>query len=270
MNGWLRSWKICEVCPHILDGVAGWKKRRLRRAGLLIPPGNIFLSAIHSGCRMHGADWADQEVAVFKKAHDDVAAARRIDNRTIWLPHLPGVELRKVRAVTASSAAAFTELGRFHHLGEIHGDPHAGNFLYDGESGRCRIIDFETASRGMNPAQGRARDFAILALDLWKHEQGFSGDFLSWREAYGGDEKFCPIGRLFRNPGLRLRQYWKWLGYTPPVKEGGGGAEASMEMFLVGQSSPAGQFQPAAPRTVAVSAQAEGEESPDTTGQRAS
>jgi tRNA A-37 threonylcarbamoyl transferase component Bud32 len=220
MSGWLRSWKLCEISPHLLDGVAGWTKRRLRRADFLIPPGNVFLEAIHSGCRMAGAGWAQHEVGFFNKAHDEVAEARCLDSRTIWLPHLPGIELRQALETTASSAA-FAELGRFHRLGAIHGDPHGGNFLYAAEDDRCRIIDFETTPpRGMNPAQSRARDFAILALDLWKHGHGSADDFRSWLQAYGGDDELCPVERLFRHPGFRLRQYWKWLGYLPPGKDG--------------------------------------------------
>lgn len=42
----------------------------------------------------------------------------------------------------------------------------------------------------------------------------------------------------------------------------------TLNVFL-GNGAETGQFPSAAPRTVAVSAQAEGEESPDTTGQRA-
>jgi len=216
MKGWLRSWKLCEVSRATIDGVAGWNKHRLKRAAFLIPPGNVFLQATDAGCRMLGSEWAEHEIAVFRRTHDDVAPARRIDETTIWLPHLPGVELREMpedRAILQ----AFEELGRFHRLGakSVHGDPHAGNFLYDREGGRCRIIDFETAlPGGMEAAQGRACDFAILALDLSKLGHGTSDAFATWRKAYGESEEFCPIDRLFRSPGLRLRQYWQWLGYN--------------------------------------------------------
>lgn len=216
MNGWLRSWKLCQVSPQVLDGVAGWKKRRLRRATFLIPAGNVFLNAIDAGCRMLGTGWATHEVTVFRRTHDEFAEARCIDEKTIWLPHLPGVELREMSEDRAI-LSAFAELGRFHRLGAVHGDPHAGNFLYDRDSDRCRIIDFETGlPTRMVTEQGRARDFAILALDLWKPGRGSSADYGSWREAYGEEEEFCPVERLFRNPGFRLRKYWQWLGYSPP------------------------------------------------------
>ena len=219
MKGWLRSWKLCEVTPEVIGGVAGWRKHRLKHASLLISPGNVFLKVIDSGCRMLGAGWAEHEVTVFRRAHEDVAPPRCLDRNTIWLPHLPGSELRESPEDEAI-LSAFAELGRFHRLDErsIHGDPHAGNFLFDRENSRCRIIDFETTlPNQMESTQGRARDFAILALDLWQRGRGSADDFSSWRGAYGEDEEFCPIGRLFRDPGFLLRSYWRLLGYLPPV-----------------------------------------------------
>lgn len=219
MKGWLRSWKLCEVRPETRDGVAGWRKRRLNHAALLIPPGNVFMNATDSGCLMLGTGWAEYEVSVFRLTHPDFAAPRMMDRKSIWLPHLPGLEL-KLRPSPDANASAFQELGRFHRLADrsIHGDPHAGNFLHDAESGRSRIIDFETTLPvAMESPQGRARDFAILALDLWQRRAGTPADFKSWRDAYGNDESYCPVGRLFRNPGRLLRCYWQLLGYRPPA-----------------------------------------------------
>jgi hypothetical protein len=131
MKGWLRSWKLCEVRSEVRDGVAGWRKRRLKRVALRIPPGNLFMGVMSSG---------------------------------------------------------------------------------------CRVIDFETTLPDeMEARQGRARDFAILALDLWKRRAGTLEDFKSWQDAYGNDENFCPVGCLFRNPGCLLRGYWRLLGYGPPL-----------------------------------------------------
>ena len=219
MNGWLRSWKLCEVCPEAHEGVAGWRKHRLKRAALVIPPGNLFMDAMNSGCQMLGSGWAEAEVSVFRRTHQDFTLPRILGRETIWLPHLPGLELRQTPLPDAI-LAAFHELGRFHRLAErsIHGDPHAGNFLHDATSGRCRIIDFETTlPNKMESSQGRARDFAILALDLWQRRAGTPDDFKSWRDAYGNDRDFCPVGRLFRSPGCFLRCYWRLLGYRPPL-----------------------------------------------------
>lgn len=218
MKSWLRSWKFCEVSRMEVDGVPGWRKHRLKLAAILIPPGNGSLNFLRSGCEMVGRGWAEHEVSVFRRTHADVAEARVLDHTTIWLPHLPGQELRTV-CNPESAKQAFTELGRFHRLHErsIHGDPHAGNFLHHRDEHLCRIIDFETtAPAAMNPAQGRARDFAILALDLWKHGCALTGEFNGWWDAYGGETDDCPIAELFLHPGYRLGIYWRLLGYSLP------------------------------------------------------
>jgi hypothetical protein len=191
----------------------------LKRTALLIPPGNLFMGVVNSGCRMLGSGWAESEVAVFRRTHRDFAAPRILNRHTIWLPHLPGQELRRALS-TEAILSAFHELGRFHRLAErsIHGDPHAGNFLHDATSGRCRIIDFETTLPDqMESPQGRARDFAILALDLWQRRAGTLDDLKDWQDAYGNDEDFCPVGSLFRKPGCLLRCYWQLLGYQSPL-----------------------------------------------------
>lgn len=218
MKGWLRSWKLCEVSPLEIAGIAGWRKHRLKRAGFLIPPGNIALAMMDSGCRMIGKGWAEQEVELFTRSHPGYTPATVLDRSSVWLPHLPGVELREVPS-HVSAHAAFSEMGRFHRLeGEpVHGDPHAGNLLYHTEEGSCRLIDFETTIPGGMPrAEGRARDFAILALDLWRLGCGDPGDLGSWRDAYGSDEDFCPVSNLFRHPSIPLRCYWRCLGYDLP------------------------------------------------------
>lgn len=215
MKGWLRSWKLCEVFPLEIEGIAGWQKHRLKRAGFLISPGNIVLAMMDSGCRMIGRRWAVEEVKLFNLTHPEAEPARVLGRSTVWLPHLPGVELRKLPS-QAAALSAFYELGRFHRLeGEpIHGDPHAGNLLYHAEERRCRLIDFETTVPGNMPSSdGRARDFAILSLDLWRMGCGDPRDFIAWREAYGGNEEFCPIKNLLNHPSFLLRCYWRCLGY---------------------------------------------------------
>ncbi|MEY3897987.1 MAG: hypothetical protein RLZZ214_3508 [Verrucomicrobiota bacterium] len=64
---------------------------------------------------------------------------------------------------------------------------------------------------------GRARDFAIHALDLWQSRAGTLEEFKSLQDVAGNDEDFCPAGRLFRNPGCRLRGYRRLLGDRPPL-----------------------------------------------------
>ena len=219
---WLRSWKLCSVRPMALDGVSGWEKRRLRRAAWLIPPGNAFMDLLGAGCRMVGGGWLDHERRVFQFTHSDLPVPRVIAPGRLWLPHVSGVEVRTLPGDEMRRVAkfAFVELGRFHRLSDrsLHGDPHAGNFLFDANADSCRIIDFETGvPDSMDSAQGRARDFMILALDLWRHGAGSMSELAAWREAHGMKESDCPVEGVMRRPGIGLSMYWRWLGYQVPA-----------------------------------------------------
>jgi len=174
---------------------------------------------------MLGAGWLDYERSVFRLTHPDLPLPRVPGPGALWLPHVSGVEVRTLPGDEMRRAAisAFAELGRFHRLGErsLHGDPHAGNFLFDAAEDRCRLIDFETdVPVSMSPAQGRARDFMILALDLWRQGAGSRADLTVWREAHGMNEDDCKVDDLIHRPGLALEIYWRWLGYRMPARDG--------------------------------------------------
>lgn len=218
MKGWLRSWKLCEIRRENLGGDPGWRKYRMARTAWLAPPGNLFMRALGASCQMLGRNWAQHETSVFHQSHPDFPEPRVLDHRTIWLPDLPGETVSGLRGAELSAAAslAFAELGRFHRLAprSFHGDPHAGNFLYDRQARRCRIIDFETdAPASAEPAQARAQDFMILALHLGRLDGSALSEFPAWREAYGGSEDDCPVAAMLRAPDIGLRTYWHLLGY---------------------------------------------------------
>ena len=79
--------------------------------------------------------------------------------------------------------AAARELRRAHSrycadFGSLwsHGDPHVGNFIYDEESGRARLIDFEVMHHPAMTAEERHADDLLVFLqdmvgrisgDLW-------------------------------------------------------------------------------------------------------
>lgn len=220
MKGFLRSWKLCHTERESGPGSL-WRKTRLKRARLLISPGNGVLRCFGTGYRVCRADWAEYETTVFKAIHPDVGAPEIIHPSAIRLPHLDGKPLSHHRGTALATAAilAFAELGRFHRAGDfmIHGDPHAGNFLHDEASGRCRIIDFETAPlAGGCPNRARAFDFAILLSDLVRRDHDLLTDerFEEWSAAYGSDETRCPVRILLATASWRLRLYWWLLGYS--------------------------------------------------------
>jgi hypothetical protein len=219
MKGFLRSWKLCHT-ERESGPDSPWRKTRLKRARLLILPGNWVLWCLGTGYRVCGADWAKYETTVFKAIHPDVHAPEIIHPAAIRLPHLEGKPLSSLHGPALATAAvrAFAEMGRFHRAGVcmIHGDPHAGNFLYDEAAGRCRMIDFETAPlSGSCPDRSRACDFAILLLDLVRRDPKLltPDRFCEWYAAYGSDEARCPVRHLFASASWQLRLYWRLLGY---------------------------------------------------------
>jgi tRNA A-37 threonylcarbamoyl transferase component Bud32 len=103
-------------------------------------------------------------------------------------------------------------LGRLHRLGLGHGDPHLRNFLFDANSGRCRIIDFETRFDRFDE-RSTARDAAVLALAFLRAgSDDISDKVLEGWFTEMGDGAGRTIG-LLRNPGWRLGTYWRLLGY---------------------------------------------------------
>ncbi len=224
MSGRLRSLSLCRIRPETRDGTPGWRKARLKRAAWMIPPGNLLLRFLDIGYVVCGRDWARHETETFRRAHADFAEPRIISETEIWLPHLPGVPLAELTPQAQENAriAAFAELGRLHRLGLGHGDPHRRNLLYDGASGRCRIIDFETRFIAFD-RRAQALDAAILALDFARSENHPSVNRVDLSPVAGLDNPAVEaLAREFiESPGARLRYYWRLLGYRPlPVGRG--------------------------------------------------
>jgi hypothetical protein len=224
MKGFLRSWKLCHT-ERESGPDSPWRKSRLKRAWVIIIPGNWVLKSLGVGYRVCGADWAEYETTVFKAIHPDVDAPEIIHPAVIRLPNLEGKPLSQHHGAALANAAifAFAELGRFHRAGDcmMHGDPHSGNFLHDETAGRCRIIDFETAPLAKACLdRARAFDFAILLLDLVRRDPDLLTPerFREWFAAYGSDEARCPVRVLFATASWRLRLYWWLLGYPAAMK----------------------------------------------------
>jgi hypothetical protein len=221
MNGFLRSWKFCQVKREVGEAPR-WRKTRMKRVWLWLVPGNICLRLLGTGYRVCGNDWAEYETRIFNLVHPGPDPAVIVGPTTVLLPHLEGIPLANLRgeSLRQASIAAFEELGRFHRISPrmIHGDPHAGNFLHQAQEGRCRIIDFETAPlRSVSPELGRAMDYAILAKDLARMEPTLnSGEILNeWAAAYQLDDAHCPARKQMTSPPRRLRIYWWLLGLSP-------------------------------------------------------
>jgi tRNA A-37 threonylcarbamoyl transferase component Bud32 len=157
---------------------ARWVKTRMRRAPLLIAPGNVYLGRSGSSFRMHvsAEEWAAYEVAQHRALHGEDSAGR-LDSRTIWTAHLEGESLTSLVSRAGNDArkamrAAGREIGRAHAVvvsgrAFSHGDLHLSNLLFDEATGRAREIDFETPHDPAHSALVRhADDLQALVLDI--------------------------------------------------------------------------------------------------------
>lgn len=157
---------------------ARWYKTRLRRAPLLIAPGNVYLGRSGSSFRMHvsAAAWAAYEVLQHRALHgqNEAGAAHA---RTIWTAHLEGESLTSIVArgqkdEQEAMRAAGREVGRAHAVALhgspfSHGDLHLSNLLWDRAKGRAWMIDFETPHDPSQSALARqADDVQALVLDI--------------------------------------------------------------------------------------------------------
>ncbi len=178
--------RVHRVTREMRGGRAIYVKRRWRVMDLVIIAGNWFLDASRSGVRMFPqvARWQRWELQAFALLHAPDFACGRAGLRSVWLEEIPGRTLRE-HAVSheldvAMVEAAGRELRRAHALqcpqcraAWSHGDPHLGNFLYDPNSNRARLIDFECAHTNQFNAQERlADDLLVFLLELMGRTSG--------------------------------------------------------------------------------------------------
>jgi hypothetical protein len=123
-------------------------------------------------------EWRSWEIDCFHRLHGDAFAIFAYGSQTICAEEVPGTSLSQhLKAGTlapAMLAAAARELRRAHECPcdtfggpWSHGDPHAGNFIYDAAQGRARLIDFEVRHRpGLAVEERHADDLLVLLQDL--------------------------------------------------------------------------------------------------------
>ncbi len=163
---WARSIASTSVNRTVVERDVVRKTRRLD-AGVTIAAGNVFFALAGASFRMfvRTEAWAARERAAFRALHGVEVAG---EGRTLVFPRLPGVDLA-TRAPDARALVAVGRCLREAHArdGFTHGDAHLGNYLYDENEGRCRLIDFD--AEHVASLSGDARrddDVAVLVLDL--------------------------------------------------------------------------------------------------------
>ena len=181
--------KINAVSREIRDGRPMWIKRRRRGAGPIMACANRFFRAVGNPVRALDdfATWQRWEVECFLALHGDRFRAFADGPRAVAAEEMPGVNLTHYldtgTLTLAMLAAAAGELRRAH--GQTcadfagpwsHGDPHAGNFIYEAAGNRARLIDFEVQHHPTLTAEERHTDDLLVFLqdmvgrisrDLW-------------------------------------------------------------------------------------------------------
>jgi hypothetical protein len=217
--------KINVLTREIREGRPFWIKRRRRLAGPIMACANQFFQVVGNpiAALTEIGAWQRWEVDCFLRLHGErfrafgdgtgVVAAEEVPGRNLS-QHLNGGTL-----TPAMFAAAGRELRRAHEMecahfpdgSWSHGDPHAGNFVYEEEADRARLIDFEVRHDAALSADERhADDLLVFLQDIAGRipaEQWLpgAGAFLG---GYGRSEI---VGRLRERlvvPGGLARIWW--------------------------------------------------------------
>ncbi len=172
--------KINAVTRECREGRALWIKRRRWTAGPIMACANRFFLLAGNPVRAieNLAAWQRWEIDCFLQLHGGHYQAFAEGTRAVAADEVPGESLSQhLKAGTLTPpmlAAAARELRRAHAAESTifqgpwsHGDPHAGNFIYDAGTDRARLIDFEVMHHPTIPADQRhADDLLVLLQDL--------------------------------------------------------------------------------------------------------
>ena len=167
-----------ERCDR--DGVPVIIKRRRCCGSVVILLGNRFLALAQSGVQMFVRTrawmaWEQHCVGLLYADRPQVLAER---GSSVWVPAMPGTSLRRLLQQGDSCLDAFVaaaqELRRAHRMqccffsvGWSHGDLHLDNILYDGQTDRAFLIDFDTRHKlGIDENHRHADDLKVLLLEL--------------------------------------------------------------------------------------------------------
>jgi hypothetical protein len=172
--------RINEIELKSRDGKWMWVKRRRRGSRGLALAANLFfrLAGNPISVAENAGVWREREVASFRLLNGEEFSAFSGGDGEVWLERLPGTALEilnhKGRLEESALYAAGLELRRVHGLFSpyfrgpwSHGDPNFGNVIFDQNSQRARLIDFETVHAATSsPDERHADDITVFLLDL--------------------------------------------------------------------------------------------------------
>ena len=178
-------------------------------------------------------EWRRWEVDCFEMLNGDRFHAHSSGRRIVVAEKLPGKSLwEHLNSGTLTRQmlrAAGTEFRRAHQFWSdefqgrwSHGDASITNVIYDGKTGRARLIDFEIYhDKSLSTAARQADDLLVFLLDLIglvpnRQWLSFSATFL---EGYGDFEVINQLRKQLALPGGLA---WIWWGvrtnFTNPAK----------------------------------------------------
>lgn len=172
--------KVNAMTREMRDGRSFWIKRRRPAAGLILAAANRFFRMAGNPVQAitHLGEWQRWELSCFERLHGDEFRAFAQGARSVAVPGFPGVSLShyldRATLTPGMVEAAARELRRAHATGcdffgnaWSHGDPHAGNFLYDSARERARLIDFEVRhDRALSAPERHADDLLVFLQDV--------------------------------------------------------------------------------------------------------
>lgn len=172
--------KVNNVSRQVWRGRPAWVKRRRWMALPILASANCFFEVIGHPVEVlrKARDWQKWEVDCFLSLHGESYAAESLGSDAIVAEAVPGQSLSaQLSAGTLGLgmiASAARELSRAHQqFSEFfdgpwsHGDSHTGNFIYDEEGDRARLIDFELRHRpAVAPEDRQADDLLVFLQDV--------------------------------------------------------------------------------------------------------
>jgi hypothetical protein len=173
--------KVNSLSREHRGGRTFWIKRRRWAARPIMGCANGFFRLARNPIRAlsETTEWQRWEVGCFLQLHGDHFEALTDGPNAVAAEEVPGRSLSQhLNAGTLSQAmfiAAGLELRRAHEMHSdhfhgnawSHGDPHAGNFIYEGKSDRARLIDFEVKHHPqLSTTDRHAEDLLVLLQDI--------------------------------------------------------------------------------------------------------
>ena len=219
------SLKLSSVSEKVRRGRRVVLKRRNAYSEQLADLANLYfrMSSIPIRFWSKAEDWRRWEAECFQMLNGDLFRVLPSRANTVCVDKLPGTSLwehlNRGTLTRRMLEAAGRELRRIHQLwsdefggGWSHGDATLSNVIYDEETGRARMIDFEIVHDKSLPAKSRhADDLLVFLLDIVAvaPSRRWLPFALSFLNAYGDP---VVIAELTDHLALPSGMAWIWWG----------------------------------------------------------